>query len=454
MAGIIPGPKEPKCVNSFLVPLVKDMQKLYDGVNFPNSSSLTGFTTIRCVLGCVVCDLPATRKVCGFANFNGNRGCSKYMKTFITTTFGNKPSNGGFNSSTWISRDLRTHKLWANQYAQASTASEQKKIVRERGVKFSVLSDLPNFDIIRCHAVDPMHNIFLGLAKHVVNTWKDIGILQLSNFTKLQEKVDSIVPPPKVGRIPRKIESGLASFTADEWKNFILIYSSYALKGIVDTPHYKCWCLLVSVCSLLYRPILSRENVDQAHILLEEFCNLFETLYGTESCTPNMHMSLHLKECVLDFGPLPAFWCFAFERYNGILEDISKSWISPEKQMFLKFSQLQKLQAVSTNIGDSNQFLNLIFNHVNFKTTNIVGSLGQQLVFNDSIKLQDLQNISGKVDQIDAVKRSHHQLVPPYKEKYFNSIDFEHLTEMYRLLYPSECVEVSHLYREHKSIII
>ena len=56
-----------------------------------------------------------------------------------------------------------THKLWANRYAQASTASEQKKIVRERGVKFSVLSDLPNFDIIRCHAVDPMHNIFLGI---------------------------------------------------------------------------------------------------------------------------------------------------------------------------------------------------------------------------------------------------------------------------------------------------
>ena len=35
LAGIIPGPKEPKCVNSFLVPLVKDMQKLYDGVTFP-----------------------------------------------------------------------------------------------------------------------------------------------------------------------------------------------------------------------------------------------------------------------------------------------------------------------------------------------------------------------------------------------------------------------------------
>ena len=32
----------------------------------------------------------------------------------------------------------------------------------------------------------------------------------------IQEKVDIIDPPPKVGGVPRKIESGFASFTADK----------------------------------------------------------------------------------------------------------------------------------------------------------------------------------------------------------------------------------------------
>ena len=90
-----------------------------------------------------------------------------------------------------------------------ATASEQKITAHDRGVKFSVLIDLPNFYIIRCHAIDPMHIFFLGLAKHVINTWKDIGILQFSHLAKLQEKVDLIVPPPKVGSMPRKIEIGL-----------------------------------------------------------------------------------------------------------------------------------------------------------------------------------------------------------------------------------------------------
>ena len=27
----------------------------------------------------------------------------------------------------------------------------------------------------------------------------------------------------------------------------------------------------------------------------------------------------HLHECITDFGPVYSFWCFAFERMNGIL---------------------------------------------------------------------------------------------------------------------------------------
>ena len=32
-----------------------------------------------------------------------------------------------------------------------------------------------------------------------------------------------------------------------------------------------------------------------------------------------MHLHGHLQECVKDFGPVYSFWCFAFERMNGIL---------------------------------------------------------------------------------------------------------------------------------------
>ena len=64
-----------------------------------------------------------------------------------------------------------------------------------------------------------------------------------------------------------------------------------------------------------------------------EFCKEFEIIFGPEVCTPNMHMACHLKDCMSDYGLLSAFWCFSFERYNGVLENMNLSWISPEKQM-------------------------------------------------------------------------------------------------------------------------
>ena len=96
-----------------------------------------------------------------------------------------------------------------------------------------------------------MPNLFLGLAKHVTNTWKDLQILKAVDFDEVQSKVVSMVLPAKIGRIPRKIGFRFSSFTADEWKNWILIYSVYSLHGVLPSADYECWCFIVSACQLL-----------------------------------------------------------------------------------------------------------------------------------------------------------------------------------------------------------
>ena len=47
LAGIIPGPKEPKNMNSLLDPIVSDLNKLFNGVMMKNPTSLS---TVRAVL--------------------------------------------------------------------------------------------------------------------------------------------------------------------------------------------------------------------------------------------------------------------------------------------------------------------------------------------------------------------------------------------------------------------
>ena len=73
-AGIIPGPHEPTDLNPFLQPFVKCLKQLYERLFITSDSKRV---KIRAMLTCITCDLPATRKVCRFSNFNVFKGVRK-----------------------------------------------------------------------------------------------------------------------------------------------------------------------------------------------------------------------------------------------------------------------------------------------------------------------------------------------------------------------------------------
>ena len=50
-----------------------------------------------------------------------------------------------------------------------------------------------------------------------------------------------------------------------------------------------------------------------------------------------------INRLIVDVGPLYSFWCFSFERYNGILEGMQKTWQAPEIQLFKKVLNLQAI---------------------------------------------------------------------------------------------------------------
>ena len=50
-----------------------------------------------------------------------------------------------------------------------------------------------------------------------------------------------------------------------------------------------------------------------------------------------MHLHMHLRECLLDYGPPHTFWCFSFERYNGILGSYHTNKREIECQFMRKF---------------------------------------------------------------------------------------------------------------------
>lgn len=162
LAGIIPGPKEPplEASNPYLKPLVDDFLDFWNpGVFLTRTQKHRTGRRVRCALVAVVCDLPATRKICGLANHSHNYFCSRCNCTR------QKEGLNNYNYSSWDLRDKRYYDTNAEKYFAAKTEAAAQSTFDKSGVRWSELLRLPYFDFSRFVVVDSMHNLFLGLFK-------------------------------------------------------------------------------------------------------------------------------------------------------------------------------------------------------------------------------------------------------------------------------------------------
>ena len=280
IVGAIPGPHEPpNTINTYLEPMVDDLIKLWRGVSMQTPGRLINTKLVRAALGYISCDIPATRKVCGFYGIRAIKGCSKCFKSFtpLTNVFGSNLDYSGYNRDSWEQRSHDLHCSKAFRAKAASTKKDQEAIQHEIGARYSELLRLPYFDIVRFHLVDPMHNL-LGTAKNMMSIWKDSGLLSHSIFEKIQQQADLVNLPAGIGRIPGKIESGFSDFTAEQWKTWTTVLSQHVLSDILPKEHYLLWCMFAEACSILCRPNLHVSHLLQADDLLVRFCTQFETL--------------------------------------------------------------------------------------------------------------------------------------------------------------------------------
>ena len=78
----------------------------------------------------------------------------------------------------------------------------------------------------------------------------------------------------------------------------------------------------VRACTLLICRIIDNDALNEAHFRLLSIARLIKKNYRPEIITPNIHLSLHFAECCRDYGPLYSFWCYSFERMNGVMDKL------------------------------------------------------------------------------------------------------------------------------------
>lgn len=317
--GIIPAlSKEPSTLQYFLQPVVKELKCLWKGVTVATHNNPDG-TVIRAALLCSAADIPALRKICGFLGHGAHYGCSKCLKAF-PGSFGEKRIYSGFERDEWPKRCYKDHIKAVQTIRRCKSKTARIKQERLLGWRYTPLMELQYFDSVTQHVIDPMHNLFLGTAKKMFKYWVEKDILTKESLKVIDNKLREFKISGDFGRLPNNISSNWGGFTAEQWKTWTLVYSSYVLHGVLPETDLKIWHTFVSACRKLVSPIVSDSDAQLADLLYLRFCKHVERKYGELFITPNMHMHCHLLDSVQNFGSVFAFWLFSFERFNGMLE--------------------------------------------------------------------------------------------------------------------------------------
>lgn len=263
---------------------------------------------------------------------------------------------------------------------------------------------------------------------------KDIFIgrdlISNNKFDLIQERVDGCIVPPDIGRILHKIHSSFGSFTADQWKNWVVYFSTIVLHDMLTEEVMECWRHFVLACRLLILKSITVDELKLADALILQFCRRSERLFGTSSITPNMHMHCHLKSCIEDYGPSHVFWLYAFERYNGILGSMPNNNKCIETQLMRRFLEESHFFSAELPSEFSDQFQNIISSSKNSC------SLLQ-------VEGENNWTLSSPI---------HHLSVPDcYSRHTFSMLEKDSLFQLYSKLYNTQTnnIEISSLYMKY-----
>ena len=114
--------------------------------------------------------------------------------------------------------------MWyARQQKHAKTEKERMYIESMHGARYTSLYELPYYHAISSCVIDPMHCLFLGIAKDCFKTWMLNGVLQ-DSLIVIQGREDSFNCPAGIGRIPYKIPSKVSGLKVDQWKNWTMFF--------------------------------------------------------------------------------------------------------------------------------------------------------------------------------------------------------------------------------------
>ncbi|KAJ7600160.1 hypothetical protein C8J56DRAFT_767977 [Mycena floridula] len=192
---IIPGPHEPSLdeINHYLRPMISPMLRSWKhGTLHSQTAQFPHGRLARSAIALAVFDLPGGRKVTGKASHSfKNRFCSLCAL--------HKDDINNIDCSSWKKTTRDEQKKCAEEWRDAKSDAVRDQLFEANGIRWSVLWELPYFDLTKMVIIDGMHNLFLGLVQHHFRVILGINDSSLSNWDPRSSK-QIVLNDNKVGQ--------------------------------------------------------------------------------------------------------------------------------------------------------------------------------------------------------------------------------------------------------------
>ncbi|KAL7279724.1 hypothetical protein ACG7TL_006131 [Trametes sanguinea] len=149
----------------------------------------------------------------------------------------------------------------------------------------------------------------------------------------IRKDIAAVTLPSWLPRPPRNFGSAThGKLKADQWRTVCTVNMVITLVRLwsdaAATDNEKLaltnFLHLVSAVDLATRYTMSAARAERFNYHMLEYVRGIRPLYGAK-LVPNHHLSLHLADILMLFGPTFAWWSFPFERYNGLLQKLNTS---------------------------------------------------------------------------------------------------------------------------------
>ncbi len=186
LAGVIPGPDEPKddLVNNFLDVIVDQLERSYNhGTHYSTTYIFPGGVVERSIVAVFVFDLPGARKCCGMQSHSSKRNFCHLCRLRLSDI-------NNLDMAQWNFRNLETHRADALKWKAETVKTKKEQMFSQTGVRWTPFLRLPYFHPHRSVIIDGMHNLFLGLAMYHVRDFLGIDTKAEEEKRKSDAKVN------------------------------------------------------------------------------------------------------------------------------------------------------------------------------------------------------------------------------------------------------------------------